>query len=489
MSLSKLQVKKLAQEIQPLLVGCFLIDCFQSGLNRYVLSFRQGSQRYRLFLCFEEPFLRFHLMTGAGVASGNRSEDVALAEEIDKALKGRQVQAVDVLNDDRILSLSFTTDTGTYYLIAEFIVKKPNFYLLDSRRCILKSEFPVDNDIYELPTKHDLPEEGFRSGRGGFCSSEVEQYYAEREELQRLKVEKKLYRAFIKRRKKRAERFLTKSIKLQEEYSRWQDVQHEAELLLSNFNSLQRGMTEITVKDWDGDADRVIQIDPKLMPKEVVGRRYHHSKRLRVGLDYVKTNIIKSEELVERCNDLLEKLDSVRSFEELDEFLVGAKFSREQIAQENYAYFDAKQNKKIPGIREYCSDSGLKIYVGKSDIDNERLTFSIARGNDHWFHVADLPGSHVVLRIPKNKDPDREAVLDAAQLALRYSKAWGQEYANIVTTQCKKLSKLRDKGRRGKVVMSHHYTFEYHHNPQRYHKLKQRQRQNVLTLTLSQAHP
>lgn len=43
---------------------------------------------------------------------------------------------------------------------------------------------------------------------------------------------------------------------------------------------------------------------------------------------------------------------------------------------------------------------GFELLIGKGDEENDRLTFKVAENTDFWLHVANLPGSHVVIRNP-----------------------------------------------------------------------------------------
>ncbi len=76
--------------------------------------------------------------------------------------------------------------------------------------------------------------------------------------------------------------------------------------------------------------------------------------------------------------------------------------------------------------REFWSRSGLRIWVGKKAKDNDTLTFKLAHGSDFWLHVHGYPGSHVIIKINKGKDPDADTIQDALQLALYYSQAKSQ---------------------------------------------------------------
>ena len=75
------------------------------------------------------------------------------------------------------------------------------------------------------------------------------------------------------------------------------------------------------------------------------------------------------------------------------------------------------------GFREVECE-GWTILVGKGDEENDRLTFKVAENTDFWLHVANLPGSHVVIRNPdKVSEPPRAVLERAAELAAFHSKA------------------------------------------------------------------
>ena len=47
-----------------------------------------------------------------------------------------------------------------------------------------------------------------------------------------------------------------------------------------------------------------------------------------------------------------------------------------------------------------CSPSGFDILVGRNNNQNDHLTFKVATDYDLWFHTQEIPGSHVLLRLP-----------------------------------------------------------------------------------------
>ena len=72
--------------------------------------------------------------------------------------------------------------------------------------------------------------------------------------------------------------------------------------------------------------------------------------------------------------------------------------------------------------RVFESPGGFRVYVGKSAKGNDYLLSRIASPEDHWFHVKDNPGSHVILKTG-GREPSMEDIEFAAKLALQFSKA------------------------------------------------------------------
>ena len=93
---------------------------------------------------------------------------------------------------------------------------------------------------------------------------------------------------------------------------------------------------------------------------------------------------------------------------------------------------------------EYELPGGWKVYAGKSDVDNDFLSIKMARPNDYWFHVRGMPGSHVILRIKPNGEPDRKTLKQAAAIAAFHSKARQGGIVAVSCTRARYVTKYRD---------------------------------------------
>ncbi|MFN0122469.1 MAG: NFACT family protein [Blastocatellia bacterium] len=103
-----------------------------------------------------------------------------------------------------------------------------------------------------------------------------------------------------------------------------------------------------------------------------------------------------------------------------------------------------EKEERFSGMRRYLSSDGYEILVGRSSADNDQLTMRIARPQDLWFHTADYPGSHVVLRNPQKKPVPPRAITEAAQLAAKFSHA--RESAKVAVNYCERRFVTKPKG-------------------------------------------
>ena len=82
-----------------------------------------------------------------------------------------------------------------------------------------------------------------------------------------------------------------------------------------------------------------------------------------------------------------------------------------------------KTKKPVANMPTEYKIDGYTILVGKNNKQNDNLTCKIAKKNDLWFHTKDIHGSHVVLRIDKNKKATDSIIYKCATIAAYYSKA------------------------------------------------------------------
>lgn len=225
----------------------------------------------------------------------------------------------------------------------------------------------------------------------------------------------------------------------------WAKVHHEGELIKSQLTSIKKGDLSVAVHDWLNDQLLVIALDRNKTAQEEMAARFRKAKKLRAGIVPLTRLLKEAQKDVESAKQREKQIEQTTTTEELaplrDEVPTQARKEK------------ATEKKSSATYREFVSTSGLKIWVGKNAKANDRLTFQLANGRDWWLHIRGCPGSHIVIRLGNEQEPDHETLNDALQLALYFSKARNSGEGEICVTQRKYVSKL---GKTGQAQISKH---------------------------------
>ena len=210
------------------------------------------------------------------------------------------------------------------------------------------------------------------------------------------------------------------------------------DLLLANLSTAIRHGNKTRITDFYSEGAPVIEleIDPTVSLQEAAAqffRRYAKAKRAGEETAQRIQNLRAEIELLRQQQTELQQIAAHRDEKALEECDKSEKKPKRRI--------ESKTEQQIPGVRRYLSTDGYEILVGRGARDNDHLTFRIASPNDIWLHAGDYPGSHVVIRNPTKKDIPQRTVIEAAQLAGRFSQASEDSRVVIHYTQRKFLSK------------------------------------------------
>ena len=210
------------------------------------------------------------------------------------------------------------------------------------------------------------------------------------------------------------------------------------DLLLANVSTASREANKVRITDFyaDGAPTIEVEIDDNTSLQEAASRSFrHYSKAKRAREEIVErlgTLKVEIAELEERLNEI------DRVARDRDEATLSTLQPQKKQPQP-VGKREAKQ--QLPGVRRYVSTDGFEILVGRGARDNDNLTFRIARPSDLWLHAGDYPGSHVVVRNPNRKEIPQRTIIEAAQLAGRFSQASEDTKVVIHYTERKFLSK------------------------------------------------
>jgi predicted ribosome quality control (RQC) complex YloA/Tae2 family protein len=84
------------------------------------------------------------------------------------------------------------------------------------------------------------------------------------------------------------------------------------------------------------------------------------------------------------------------------------------------------------------------ILVGRNARENDALLRRHVRGNDTWLHARDYPGGYVFIRSIPGKSIPLDTLLDAANLALLYSRGKDSAQGDVFYTRVKYLKRVKE---------------------------------------------
>ncbi len=209
------------------------------------------------------------------------------------------------------------------------------------------------------------------------------------------------------------------------------------ELLKANLYKAQSGATFLEAENYYDNMKPVrIPLDPALSPQKNAAKYFKDYKKTYTAEQTLTALTEKDrEELVyfESVLDSIARSETLAEIAEIREELYSAGYIKRPFAQ-------GKKVKAPSGFKEYKSKEGYRILVGKNNRQNDYITTSLATKADMWFHVKNVPGSHVVVFCGSG-DVSDETVLQAAGLAAENSKAAGSSNVAVDYTPVKFVKK------------------------------------------------
>ncbi|HEY6328355.1 MAG TPA: NFACT RNA binding domain-containing protein, partial [Blastocatellia bacterium] len=218
------------------------------------------------------------------------------------------------------------------------------------------------------------------------------------------------------------------------------------DLLLANLASLRQARTGAVVTDLfdDAQADIEIEMEEGETPQQAASRYYELYQRARRALRVLEP---RAKSIADRAASLEQLSESLKidptstTLSVIERQLgLGAEQAKQPQGRKSSKKNKAKSHSLVTG-RRFLSTEGYEIIVGKSDRENDAITFRVAGSQDIWLHAADYPGSHVVVRNPRRDAVPFKTIVEAAEIAAHYSQAKKEKKAAVHYTQKKFVTK------------------------------------------------
>ena len=453
-------LKEIVNELDKLLPGRFLGRVFQLSTLSLALDFGLKEHGY-LFISIEPAAPRLYLIKRTARALEKVSLPLfSFGQAMRTALGGGATQSLTKDANERVVRFSFdvTDDLGDSHnqvLVAQLTGRSANLFLLDAEGKIMQTWRTPHGagqqvgDLYEPPSSQagaGVPRtlkphsETLLVREGAATFSEVtDRYYRElaiAHEFDSLagNLVAQLRKEISRRKKLQAN--LKKDLAAHGDPNEHKRI---GDLLLANVANAKRVGNKVNLIDYFGEGTPTIEIevDENLTLPQAAGACFSRYTKAKRAVREIGARLIQLEHELEELGEKLRKLEGAvtsRDLAALAEF-------EEHKASPAPVRKKQKASQTLPGMRRYLSSDGYEVLVGRTARDNDQLTFHVAKPNDLWLHAGDYPGSHVIVRNSSRNEIPHRTIIEAAQLAAKFSQASKDSKVNIHYTRRKFLSK------------------------------------------------
>lgn len=335
-----------------------------------------------------------------------------------------QISGLD--RDDRSELIGYLEDDFSYSSFRTFINqfdKKGAFVLLTPKNKRKISPYlPYHLDLVKESSDPDL-------------NHALDEFYLYQANHDWVKQKSSKIERLVKNEQKKLTKKVIKLKKQLEQAENSEGYRIRGEILNANLAQVKPGMTKISLPNYyDNNRPIEIKLDAALSPARNGQKYFTRYKKLRDSIKHVK-------EQIEIANDNLRYFDSIQTAidnaepEDIDQIT-------DELINQGYLKRPQKQKRKKKvtehNLNKFRLSSGKTVLVGKNNYQNDWLTLKKANKTDIWFHVKNIPGSHVILQ---DANPSDDDILEAAEIAAYFSKAKNSAHVQVDYVQDKRVKK------------------------------------------------
>ena len=471
------------------LTGAFVQEIVQPGFNMLALyTYKEGTAR-TVLVCTAQGATRLN-ETRRKITKNDKP--LRFMEFLRAHIKGCRINSCAQLGLERIVKLELSrtveenTKSNNQRYVHISLVKKPvspkdaaqtedsapaevienytlylklwsnaaNVILCDSENTILES-------MFRRPERHEVkgekfipPEPKVQDNTAGSkttypvrewqqdeehrtFNSYIDWWYGEQaSELSKTSLLEKAEKWYNTRRSKMQSRLENLKNK-QNDFENAEQLKHQGDLVLSYAHLIKPDSRFLECEDYKTGSTLRILIDPKKSAQENAQEYYKNYKKALSGKEELANDIEIAKKQIEKLDALYTEIKNEQNPVKIEQLL------RRDSAPEQ------KKKKQHPGL-DY-TDNGWYILVGRDANENDELLRHHVRGDDLWMHVRDFPGGYVFIKSQKGKTVPLEILIDAANLAVHYSKARTNSKVDLYYTHVKYLRRAKN-GPKGLVI-------------------------------------
>ena len=279
-------------------------------------------------------------------------------------------------------------------------------------------------------------------------SALLDTFYAQRGKKEAMQQKSQQLRKTVNNLRQRLDRKLALQEKELAEAKDRERIRQLGDILTANLHKIQKGQTQVCVADfYDPDMKEItVALSPLLSPQQNAAKLYKDYAKKKTAEKELTYQLEAGYGEREYLSSVLEELNRAESEQELEEI-------RKELQETGYLRRESEKKAIKKGKMQpmrFVSTDGYPIFVGRNNIQNQALTFHLARKDDLWLHAQKVHGSHVIIACAGAPVPD-DTITQAAQLAAYYAETGGGQNVPVDVTPVKQVKKIPG-GKPGMVI-------------------------------------
>ncbi|NLL99867.1 MAG: fibronectin-binding domain-containing protein [Treponema sp.] len=442
MSLNAAEISLILTELN--LKDAFIRQIIQNSFDTICFNIFKNGMSKNILICLAAGSCRIH-ETFSEVPKNEKP--LRFMQFLKAHIKGCRISECEQIGLERIVKIVFTRGDEKLLMFIRLWSGAANIIVTDESLKILDVFFrrPKRNEItggtFILPEIRERNEnekakysivrnfDEVKTKNGTF-NEKVDKWYALHSQSLSLKVLREQAQKHYDTQRSRMENALLKLEEKRNSFLFAEQWKHQGDLILSFGHLIDNEKKILECTDYITNSVIRIPIDPKKNTHENAAIFYDKYKKAVSGLEELEIDISKLKSEILNIDLIYEKIQKEENPLRIEQMLRKQTKPKQQII------------KKHPGLQYEIS--GWTILVGRTSTENDELLRHHTKGLDMWLHCRDFSGAFVFIKNRPGKTVPLDILLDAANLAVYFSKARKNGKANLFYTQVKHLRRAKN---------------------------------------------
>ena len=223
------------------------------------------------------------------------------------------------------------------------------------------------------------------------------------------------------------------------------------ELIISNLYKIKKGDKLLTTENFYeiGQPEIKIPLDELLTPQQNAQKYFKKYAKQKKTAQHTEVLLAENEQQLNYLRSIslslsspLESADIAEITDELNALKLVKKAVKKSGAKTQKSGSKKPQKIKAPVSKPLTySINGYCVLAGKNNVQNDRLTFTTAKGSDIWLHTKNIHSAHVIIVNPSGSEIPSDVLTTAAEITAYYSEAKNSSKVEVDYTVKKNVKK------------------------------------------------